>query len=59
MDWSHPHGFFTRDGGQSWSKADIGNAVNKIRLLSTESQTLGYAIGTHVYRLQIPTKSLK
>ncbi len=49
-----PHGFFTQDGGTSWQKADIGNAVNKIRLLTTDSKTIGFAIGTHVYRIEIP-----
>ncbi len=49
-----PHGFFTRDGGANWEKADIGNAVNKIRLLSNEQGTVGFAIGTNVYRLDTP-----
>ncbi len=49
-----PHGFFTSDGGATWDKADIGNAVNKIRLLSTSEGTVGFAIGTNVYRLDIP-----
>ncbi len=48
-----PHGFFTADGGQSWTKADMGNAVNKIRLVPGDKQTFGFAIGTEVRRLEI------
>jgi photosystem II stability/assembly factor-like uncharacterized protein len=48
-----PHGFFTNNGGRTWRKASIGNAVNKIRLLSTPSKTIGFAIGTEVHRLEI------
>ena len=49
-----PNGFFTNDGGQTWQKATMGNAVNKIRLLSTQSKTVGFAIGTEVHRIEIP-----
>lgn len=49
-----PNGFFTNDGGQTWHKASMGNAVNKIRLLSTPSKTVGFAIGTEVHRIEIP-----
>ncbi len=49
-----PYGFFTNNGGRTWRKASIGNAVNKIRLLSTPSKTIGFAIGTEVHRLEIP-----
>lgn len=52
-----PHGFFTDDGGQSWQKASLGNAVNKIRLLATESKTIGFAIGSEVHRIEIPKQS--
>lgn len=49
-----PHGFFTTDGGDSWIKANIGNAVNKIRLVPGDKKTWGYAIGSEVHRLEIP-----
>ncbi len=41
-----PHGFFTADGGANWTKAEMGNAVNKIRLIPTNNKTLCFAIGT-------------
>lgn len=53
-----PHGFFTADGGDTWIKANIGNAVNKIRLIpgdqSGNKKTWAYAIGTEVHRLELP-----
>jgi photosystem II stability/assembly factor-like uncharacterized protein len=45
-----PHGFETTDGGASWTKADFGNAVNKIRLIRTDEKVTGYAIGVEVHR---------
>lgn len=48
-----PHGMATTDGGKTWSKVDFGNAVNKIRLLRSDQGTTGYAIGLHVYRMQL------
>lgn len=48
-----PHGFFTTDGGMTWTKADMGNAVNKIRLVPSSQKTLGFAIGSEVRRLEI------
>ncbi len=47
-----PHGFLTVDGGKSWSKANIGNAVNKIRLLEDTTNVTGFAIGTEVHKLE-------
>jgi hypothetical protein len=47
-----PHGFVTTDGGLHWHNADIGNAVNKIRLLRQGEGVTGYAIGTEVRRLR-------
>ncbi len=41
-----PHGFFTSDGGKNWMKADMGNAVNKIRIIPEGKKTFGFAIGT-------------
>jgi photosystem II stability/assembly factor-like uncharacterized protein len=49
-----PHGFFTKDGGLSWVKADLGAASNKIRLVPDGESTVGFAIGTNVYRIKIP-----
>ncbi len=49
-----PHGFQTINGGQTWESVDLGNAVNKIRILDTPNATVGFAIGTHVYRIDIP-----
>ncbi|OAQ41711.1 hypothetical protein A5893_00950 [Pedobacter psychrophilus] len=46
-------GFETKDGGQTWQKADLGIACNKIRIYKTpENKTYGYAIGVNVYKLQ-------
>jgi hypothetical protein len=44
----------TADGGISWQDVSFGNAVNKIRLLETESGITGFAIGTGVHRIRIP-----
>ena len=48
-----PHGFVTTDGGATWHKANFGNAVNKIRLLRTDADITGFAIGTQVHRLRL------
>lgn len=48
-----PHGFFTEDGGKTWVKADMGNAVNKIRLVPNGAKKLGFAIGSEVRKLAI------
>lgn len=48
-----PHGFFTNNGGKTWRRAKIGDAVNRIRLLSTPSKTVGFAIGTEVHRFEM------
>jgi photosystem II stability/assembly factor-like uncharacterized protein len=45
----------TLDGGASWSKVaadDIGRAVNKLRVLRTESGFVAYAVGTHVAKFE-------
>ncbi len=49
-----PHGFATSDGGKTWTKAGFGNAVNKIRLLKTETGVTGFAIGTNVHGMRLP-----
>lgn len=46
-----PGGFFTKDGGATWTPADMGPAVNKIRTLKTDTGWTGYAIGVEVRRL--------
>jgi photosystem II stability/assembly factor-like uncharacterized protein len=51
-----PNGFQTTDGGVTWQAIEMGNAVNKIRLLKCDSQRVGYAIGVNVYRIDIPSK---
>ena len=51
-----PNGFQTTDGGATWQAVEMGNAVNKIRLLKSESQSAGYAIGVNVYRIDTPKK---
>ena len=52
-----PNGFETTDGGKTWNAVEMGNAVNKIRLLPTESGIVGYAIGVNVFRIDIPKPS--
>ncbi len=48
-----PHGFFTSDGGKNWIKAEIGNAVNKVRIVPSDNKKLLFGIGTEVRRLEI------
>lgn len=48
-----PHGFATTDGGQTWTPATFGNAVNKIRLVRTPTGVTGYAIGVDVHRMRM------
>lgn len=45
-----PHGFVTTDGGATWEKAEIGQAVNKIRVLRTAQGPVAYAIGVQVLK---------
>lgn len=51
-----PHGFETRDGGATWTRATFGNAVNKIRVLSLPDSVHAYAIGTQVHSLNVTAK---
>ena len=51
-----PNGFQTTDGGATWQAIEMGNAVNKIRLLKTDTGHVGYAIGVEVHRIDIPVK---
>lgn len=54
-----PGGFYTADGGKTWSPAGFGNAVNKIRVvrgtaespMSNSALTL-YSIGVDVHKLE-------
>lgn len=46
-------GYETTDGGQSWSRVDLGRACNKIRIYKRENGTVyGYAIGVNVFALK-------
>lgn len=49
-----PGGFETTDGGQSWSRVEFGNAVNKIRVLEADGKRYLHAIGVNVHRLEVP-----
>lgn len=46
-------GFETKDGGFSWQPADLGRAVNKIRVVPDGRSTAVYAIGSEVRRLTL------
>lgn len=46
-----PGGFATTDGGKTWTPADMGPAVNKIRVMKTDTGWTGFAIGVEVRRL--------
>ncbi len=49
-----PQGFQTLDGGANWIPVDMGNAVNKIRIVKGDGKRVGYAIGVHVHRIDWP-----
>lgn len=46
-----PNGFYTSDGGATWTPAKLGNAVNKIRILKTDTGHVAYAVGVEVHKL--------
>jgi photosystem II stability/assembly factor-like uncharacterized protein len=48
-----PRGYETRDGGRSWQPADLGRAMNKIRVLRDGPHTRVWAIGVDVRRLDL------
>jgi photosystem II stability/assembly factor-like uncharacterized protein len=49
-------GFETKDGGQTFSKIDLGRACNKIRIQKNSNQKwYGYAIGVNVFKLSTQT----
>lgn len=45
-------GFQTVDGDKSWTPVEMGRAVNKIRVLPTDSGFVAYAIGVDVYKFE-------
>ncbi len=45
-------GFQTLDGGKHWTPVDMGRAVNKIRVLPTDTGFVAYAIGVEVRKLE-------
>jgi hypothetical protein len=54
-----PSGFQTLDGGTTWTQVDMGNAVNKIRLLPSGNGYVGYAIGLGVHRIDVPASAVR
>ena len=50
-----PQGFGTTDGGKTWSRANFGNAVNKIRLIRKNDTVTGYAIGVEIHKIVLPS----
>lgn len=44
-------GFETRDGGATWAPVQMGQAVNKIRIVRDGSRFRAFAIGVQVHRL--------
>lgn len=46
-------GFETLDGGRNWSPADIGRAVNKIRIVRSGKHARAFAIGVNLSRLDL------
>lgn len=48
-----PGGFETSDGGETWQRAEFGNAVNKIRVLKTDKATWLHAVGVGVFSLKL------
>lgn len=49
-----PNGFATTDGGTTWTPVQMGNAVNKIRVIHHDGGTAVFAIGVEVHRLDLP-----
>jgi photosystem II stability/assembly factor-like uncharacterized protein len=52
-------GYQTTDGGATWTPVEMGRAVNKIRVLPNGDGFVGYAIGTDVYKLDVPNLSAR
>lgn len=53
-----PHGFVTRDGGTTWAPTDMGNAVNKIRVLPFDADGDGVAEGARAYAIGVQVQRL-
>lgn len=49
-----PGGFETRDGGATWTRCNLGNAVNKLRVVRSERETIVYGIGVDLWKLVMP-----
>ncbi len=49
-----PNGFETRDGGATWAPVQIGNAVNKVRVVRHSGGVAVIAIGVELHRLDLP-----
>jgi len=49
-----PNGFETRDGGATWAPVQMGNAVNKVRIVPNGSGVAVFAIGVELHRLDLP-----
>ncbi|HEX8637922.1 MAG TPA: hypothetical protein VF692_07670, partial [Pyrinomonadaceae bacterium] len=49
-------GYETVDGGKTWKPVEMGKAVNKIRLLKTETGFVGFAVGLDLYKLDVNGK---
>ena len=45
-------GYETKDGGATWTKADLGMACNKIRIYkNAKGVAYGYSIGVNLFKL--------
>lgn len=50
-----PGGFETRDGGRTWARVEMGNAVNKVRVVpKADGGKAVFAIGVEMHRLDLP-----
>ena len=50
-----PGGFQTLDGGATWTRAEMGKATNKIRVIhDPDGSAVVYAIGVDVYKMTVP-----
>ena len=41
----------TQDGGQNWTVKNVGQYINKIRVLKTPEKNLAFGIGTRIWRM--------
>lgn len=41
----------TKDGGATWSAKNVGQYVNKIRVINTPEQKVAYGIGVRIYKM--------